>query len=146
MTIRRLLFSLAILITYTPHVFADDKVQEWVPFDGKATLQGPVYVLKGATGGTIAMDKKHVRISGGKPQIKVGENALIIDSPKASATMAPETVASVRTSTDAAPATLGMCQRQEDCPSGCASCIGLIRVCCGSGGTRGICLGVYGCP
>jgi hypothetical protein len=147
------LLSMAIVALglHGPPSIAQEKEIEWAPFNGSATAQGPVYVLKGTNGGKIAMDRKHVRLVKGRPEVKIGANALLLDAPQG---MNP--ASSVQTIAQNAPAghlpansavtTLGICHKQDDCSSGCASCIGLVRVCCGGGGTRGVCFGVYGCP
>lgn len=105
---------------------------EWAPFNGTTEEKGSTVVLKATVGGgAFEVAKDNVRIQDNKVEVRIGIDAKIIDQPKSDISLNSMTQS---------------CARQEDCPSKCCACIGLIRVCCGSGGTRGVCLGFWSCP
>ena len=109
---------------------------EWLPFSGNATAEGDDVILQGAGGGAFRMRASDVVVGEGVVLVRNQSNASILEHPKVRALSKIEIES-------AAP---GGCVRQDDCPEGCCACIGLVRVCCGHGGTRGVCLGVWGCP
>jgi hypothetical protein len=110
-------------------VAKEKKSPDWLTFRGTAEDKGQTYLLKAdKAGGAIEIAKEYVKISGKSIKVKNGEDAKIISPPA----MADKKAAG--------------CVTQEDCPSKCCACIGLVRVCCGEGGTRGFCLGAWGCP
>lgn len=129
-----------LLTCMTPVLFGqgDKPKEEWIEFKGKAQKQGSKYFLSaGKGGGAFDIDQQNVRISGGKVQVRTGVPARIVSAP---------TKRSLATKAAVAETAASDCVRQDDCPSKCCACIGLVRVCCGEGGTRGVCLGVWGCP
>jgi len=99
---------------------------EWVEFAGRATTAGARVTLSGGSGGEVEMDSKDVRTEGGRVLVRNNSPATIKAPPGGGQKSA--------------------CAKQDDCPSKCCACIGLVRVCCGEGGTRGVCFGVWGCP
>ena len=104
---------------------------EWIRFHGEAIEKEQVYLLIATNGsGAFEIGKDNVRFEDGRIEVRVGVDATVIDPANG--------VARARR--------VGNCNQQDDCPSKCASCIGFVRVCCGGGGTRGVCLGFYGCP
>lgn len=107
-------------------------VADWIPFKGSAATNGDQVQLTADNGDAFEMDAKDVKVSGTDIQVKANADA--------------HTVKHAGGGTRPANAIGGDCHKQDDCPSHCASCIGLVRVCCGGGGTRGFCLGAYGCP
>jgi len=105
----------------------------WIAFKGNAIDKGQHYLLKGVSGGSFEIAKENVRITGRAVRVRVGADAKIVEQPK-----------KIQVKNRAA--LLSDCHEQDDCPSKCCACIGLVRVCCGEGGTRGVCLGAWGCP
>jgi hypothetical protein len=105
---------------------------KWLTFKGDAFQNGDQYVLRDSTGRQFKIAKKYVRTERGKIFV---ENEVPADVQE-----------SRRPSSLGGSVRVQHCARQDDCPSKCCACIGLVRVCCGSGGTRGVCIGVWGCP
>jgi hypothetical protein len=132
---------------------------EWARFFGKARRTGDRYTLTDRRGGSIEMAASDVRLErGGVVRVKIGVPAKILKAPQIlsateitalrseSALAIPPAANADCDCTSPGRPCCQQCTRQEDCPSRCAACIGLVRVCCGSGGTRGICFGVWSCP
>ena len=110
---------------------------DWIRFHGSSEINGDKITLRANVGGgAFEMRVSDVWIS--------GEIVCVRNNAPATVTEHPSINTRVGISLD----DVGSdgCTRQDDCPSGCCSCIGAVRVCCGSGGTRGFCLGVWGCP
>ena len=100
---------------------------DWLPFAGSVTPDGTThFVLHGLHGGSIRVAKDDVLMDGGCIAVKNGSGAQIVDNPKTTTT-------------------LGRGMPCNDCPSHQCACIGFLRVCCGSGGIKGACIGIVGC-
>jgi hypothetical protein len=110
------------------------KDPEWLPFEGKATLKGEMYTIVTKNGYTLEAPKAEVQVSGGFIGLKNNGAAKLVSSPKAIEKDAKAM----------------SCVIQNDCPSKCCACIPTfiicVRVCCGSGGTRGVSAGLWSCP
>ncbi len=117
--------------------YGQSKKDSFLKFDGTFKLQKDKYILKGSKGGELQMDTINVKIENNIAYVKDNSPCKIISEP-------------IKITTDKNKNNLNKtksdCARQEDCPSGCCMCIGAVRICCGDGGTRGFCLGVWGCP
>jgi hypothetical protein len=113
--------------------------KKWIRFKGTAQENGQTYLLRALTksGGVIEMAKEHVKVKGKTVMVENNVDAKVVEAPKPLVMNTARANSSVSASD---------CHRQDDCPSKCCACIGLVRVCCGEGGTRGVCLGAWGCP
>jgi hypothetical protein len=137
MKVARVLVVAALLvIAYNP-----SKAQEsprWVTFQGTATTQGSSYILNASSegGGSISISKKDVKVYGHHIRVRVGVPSKIVAEPKISESAAADKLTG----------NVATCHEQADCSTKCCACIGAIRICCGSGETRGSCLGEWGCP
>jgi hypothetical protein len=113
----------------------------WVTFHGTAKTEGSSYILNSssAAGGAILISKLYVKLyemHGQHIRVKVGAPAKILTEPTVSEPASAQKVA----------ANVAACHEQADCPTKCCACIGAIRVCCGSGEIRGLCVGDWRCP
>ena len=113
---------------------------EWVTFNGIAEPGEKTFLLKAADGGgSFEVSRENVRLRDNTVEVRVGIKAKIVEQPQST----PEKV-SLPGTDNFEPSQ--PCHIQDDCESKCCACIGLVRICCGSGGTRGICLGIWSCP
>jgi hypothetical protein len=103
-----------------------DTAPEWLVFKGTAKLSPKEAVLTASNGASFEMARADVRTSGDKVEVRNNAPAKV-HPPKG-------------------PSAKDGCHDQDDCPSKCCACIGAVRVCCGEGGTRGLCFGAWGCP
>jgi hypothetical protein len=134
-------------------VKSDGKV-EWAVFSGKAVKKDGKVVLSDKAGGSIEMAAPDVEIGKDSTRVRIGVPAKILAHPKAANPVEKALQSKATGLTELAAECdctspkpcCAQCIRQDDCPSKCCACIGLVRVCCGDGGTRGICLGVWSCP
>ena len=136
-----------LLLLFSPSIAQSRKQKPaptWVRVNATLEDKGDTYIVRSRRkgGGAIETAKSNVRRSqrGTLLRVRGNTDARIVEPPTGSInTMSAATLAAD-------------CHRQEDCPSKCASCIpfsrwGLcVRVCCGEGGTRGVAVGVWGCP
>jgi hypothetical protein len=100
----------------------------------KAKKIGTAVRLTDDQDGAIEMAPGDVRISSSAILVRNNAPAKVLRSPHP-----PEKPGST-------PRANASCEPQDDCPAKCCACIGLVRVCCSGGGTRGVCVGAWGCP
>lgn len=116
---------------------------DWLPFHGEAEKTGSRMTLRASLGGgVLEMAAEDVRVNDGRVEVRNRAAAAVTEQPGfiEARSFLESLEPHVRRQL------LSDCHRQDDCPSKCCACIGLVRVCCGEGGTRGICLGAWGCP
>lgn len=102
------------------------KYPEWLPFNGTAEIQDDAYyILRGHLGGAIRVAKNDVVVEGDAVAVRDNVSAEIVEQPL---------IKTEKMGLDC-----------PTCPTGNCACIGCIKICCGSGGTRGMCIGVVGC-
>src|ERR1035441_2872264 len=98
---------------------------DWLHFKGTAEDEGETYLLRAQDGhGAIRMPKEHVAIHEGIVSVRNNSPASIVERPKRRVLVG---VLASEVSTQG-------CVRQDDCPTKCCACIGLVRVCCNTGG------------
>lgn len=121
-----------VAVIFATSAYAADSIKptglNWAKFSGTISIEEGQYILADKDGYAFRIAKKYVRISDTAILVKSGVPATVLGRSNGDKHI------------------LSDCKRQDDCPSKCCACIGLVRVCCGSGGTRGICLGAWGCP
>ena len=118
----------------------------WVRMDVTVEDKGANYILtsRNPDGGAIETLKANVEIAGQVVKLRVRDNTdvKVVKTPVVNKTAGKAS----------APKAAGDCVKQEDCPTQCGACVptgfqgNCVRVCCGTGGARGIGLGVWGCP
>jgi hypothetical protein len=119
---------------------------EWVQMDVTLADKGATYLLtaKNPDGGAIETSKANVEITGKVIKLRVRGNTdvQVVKTPAINKNAAQGN----------APKAAGDCVDQAACSTKCGACFptgykGIcIRVCCGTGGTRGIASGLWGCP
>jgi hypothetical protein len=135
---RGILLAMSVVLLLSSLGYA--KKPMWLRFQGTAEDKGATYILRASQGGgAFEVSKKYVKRKGKSIYVRNGVEANILTTP------APSTP-TTDTAQPQNPKAASDCHHQDDCPSKCCACIGLVRVCCGSGGTRGVCLGGWGCP
>ena len=113
------------------------KHPDWIRAHGTAEPDGDHFIIRAHVGGgAFRMHKNDVWQGEGVVCVRNRADATVVEKPNVRLSLG----------VDSSKIRADGCHEQDDCPSKCCSCIGAVRICCGSGGTRGFCLGVWGCP
>ncbi len=102
----------------------------WVKFNGSATKSHSATILRSSSGkGVLEVDTGSVRVTGSNVEIRVGSVVRVLEYPLGNR-----------------PATQPVTPDETVLPNcEATTCLGMIKICCGSGVVLGRCLGAWGC-